>query len=39
MDLLTKTAVRSEVAGDFHIEPEGEGSMFSYSVSKFATAT
>jgi hypothetical protein len=35
MDLLTKTAVWSEVASDFHIEPEGEGSMFSYNVSNF----
>jgi len=35
MDLLTKTAVRSEVASDFHTEPEGEGSIFSYNVSTF----
>ena len=35
MDLLIKTAIRSEVTSDFHIEPDGEGSMFSYNFNKF----
>ena len=35
MDLLIKTAIWSEVTSDFHIEPDGEGSMFSYNFSKF----
>jgi hypothetical protein len=38
MDLLTNTEVSSEVASDFHTEPEGEGRMFSKMSVPFATA-
>jgi hypothetical protein len=40
MDLLTKTTVWSEVASDFHTEPEGEGSIcFPTMLVTFTAAT